>query len=155
MAAKFSKKVSNFGSRFSQRADAAAGEPVGMDLITIATLALSIWSQVKQAFALCKVQPPAPIPVPVALAEQGVTEETWVEANGLKFAAHQSKGKNTEFSKAAIKRVSDVIAESKKIKRKAAKPTAIAALQSGRDEPVDAIAIAMQQIKDNEADLAV
>jgi hypothetical protein len=138
----------------SKRADKAGGEPFGIDPISIFMLFLDLLPKILPLFAACKVQPPPPPPLPSVLAAVGVTPETWQQAHGAKFASGKSANKDgSGFSNIAIRRCSVEIAKAKGIKKKAARPLAIASLETGRDETVDEIAVAMQQAKSNAAAL--
>jgi hypothetical protein len=119
-------------------------------------LFLELYPKVKPILDLCKTQPPVPPPVPSALSAVGVTGESWTEANGLKFAAEQSKGNfSGGFSRAAIMNTSREIAKSKRIKPKQARSLAIAALTTAREESAEEIAVSIQQAKANKSQFII
>src|SRR5690242_5478573 len=92
----------------SKRADKAAkndGEqPVGLPIIEIATLFLNLLSNpsVAALIASCKKKPPTPPPVPASLVAEGITEETWKQANDSKFGSQNSVANNKKGFHAGV-----------------------------------------------------
>lgn len=96
--------------------------------------------------ALCPKKPPIPPdpPLPPALVAVGVTPDIWHKVNVGKFAALQSVSGDS-FTAWSIRQTTKEIAKSKGIKRKAARPLAIATLEAGRDESAEDMAVAVAQ----------
>lgn len=128
-------------------AAAVEGEPVG-GLPEIAVFFLDMVSKFQDIMALCKTPVPPTPPVPDALMAVGVTADTWNKAFVAKYAADQSV-EGDGFKKAALRRTTTEIRKSKRIKKKAAAPMALAALQAGRDNTAEDIAIAAQSVISN------
>lgn len=148
----FSAQSVDLIDRFMARNREAAvseGEPVGA-FADIIALVLEISGKFLPLLSMCKQQPPPTPPIPASLAAVGVTQETWHMASVAKYAAMQSV-QGDGFSKAALRRATAEIRKAKNIKKKAAVPLALAALQTGRDESAEEIAIAAQNSKDNAA----
>lgn len=158
---KFAAHNQKFLEKLRDRTEKAAKDeksgPVGIGIAEIAALFLQLLPQVLPIFAACKKQPPTPPPIPAPLVAAGVTQETWEQAHGAKFAATQSKAKKGHahsggFIPAIVNNTAAEIAKAKGIKHtKDAKPMAIASLQAGFEEPVEDMATAMQEAKDNAA----
>lgn len=93
--------------------------------------------------ALCPKKPPIPPdpPLPPALESVGVTADIWHKVHVGKFAAMNSV-KGDSFTPWSINQTKKQIAKAKGIKPKAAKPLAIAALEAGRDETLEDLAVA-------------
>ena len=138
----------SLGSRFCARADAAEDRRLGLDPISIFTLLANMLPSILQAFAACKKQPPSPGPVPTALAAVGVTQDTWEQANAAKYGA-QEAAVGSGFSTWAINRAAKEIMKSQHKKKKDAKPMAIAALETARDESIEEMCVSLQQVKSN------
>ena len=148
----FSVQSVGLCERFSKRADTASAQPLGIPVLAVIGLFVEMYPAVKAMFEACTTQPPVPPPVPSALTAIGVTGESWTEANGLKFAAEKSSGNFQEgFSRIAVMNTTREIAKSKKIRKKEARPLAIAALKTARDENVEELAFAIYQSKANSA----
>lgn len=139
----------------SARASAreAGSEPVG-SVLAIIGIVLEMFAKFAPLLEFCKTPVPPTPPVPDSLSAVGVTEETWHQAFVSKFGATQSVD-GDGFKPAALRRATTEIRKSKHIKRKAALPLALAALQTGRDETVEDLAIAAQQVKDNASQFGV
>lgn len=125
----------------------AGSEPVG-SVLAIIGIVLEMFAKFAPLLEFCKTPIPPTPPVPETLAAVGVTQETFHEAFVSKFGAEQSV-EGDGFKKSAIRRATAEIKKSKGIKRKAALPLAIAALQTGRDETVEDLAVAAQQVKNS------
>lgn len=132
----------------AEAASAAGGDPIGFGFLELIPLILDMAAKFIPLLANCKQQPPPTPPVPAALIASGVTGDTWTKAWVSKYAAMQSVD-GDGFSKAALRRATAEIRKSKHVKKKAATPMALAALQSGRDETAEDIAIAMQGVVSN------
>ena len=131
----------------------ADSEPVG-SVLAIIGIVLEMFAKFAPLLEFCKTPVPPTPPVPDTLSAVGVTQETYHQAFVSKFGAEQSV-EGDGFKKAAIRRATTEIKKSKGIKRKAALPLAIAALQAGRDETLEDLAVVAQQVKDNASQFGV
>lgn len=132
----------------AEQAAAEDGQPVGFDFITIATLIVQLLPALSGIFAACKKQPPAPTPVPAALAAVGVTAETWDEACRSKYLAESSR-RGDRFAPGAVIDATRSVMQVQGVKRKAAKPKAVSALKTSYEESVEDLAVAFQAAKSN------
>lgn len=147
----YSAKSVGVIDRMRQRAERSAaedGQPMSFDFLTIITTIIQLLPALQGLFASCKQQPPAPTPVPEALAAVGVSDETWQEANRSKFLA-ESSWTGDKFRPIAVGKGAREIAKNQGIKKKAAKPLSASSLQTSREESVEDLAIAFQSAKVN------
>jgi hypothetical protein len=135
---------------------ASAGEPVGIPLLELLPLIMDIATRFASILALCPKKPPVPPtpPLPPALEAVGVTPDIWKQVNVGKYAAMQSVSGDS-FTNWSINKTAKEIAKVKNIKRKAAKPLAIASLEAGRDETAEDLAIAMVDAKRTAAAMSI
>lgn len=133
----------------------AAGDPVGIPLMELLPVIMDVASRFMALLGMCPKKPPIPPtpPLPPALAAVGVTTDIWKQVNVGKHAALQSVSGNG-FTKWSINKTAKEIAKSKGIKKKAAVPLAIAALEAGRDETVEDLAVAAVEAKRMAASLS-
>lgn len=136
-------------SRTEAASVAENGAPLGIGFIELLPLIMDMVTKFLPILASCKQKPPPTPPVPPALSAVGVTQDTFHKAFVSKYAAEQSVKDDGSFYPIAIRRAKVEIAKSKGIKKKAALPLAIAALESGRDETLEDIAIGLQSVVSN------
>lgn len=141
--------LSRFQSRIHDAADPEDQDELKaamkIDIISVITIISALLPLIQ---SMCKKPaPPAP-PVPTALTLVGVSNETWQQASDSKWAANEAYNVKTDtFSKSAIRAMARKIATRDNIRTKAARPAAIAALQTARDEQTEAIALTIHGTK--------
>lgn len=140
--------LSRFQSRIRDNADSdESGDALKIDIISVITIISTLLPLIQN---LCKKPAPAPTPVPAQLALVGVTADVWKQASDSKWAANEAYNARTDtFSKSAIRAMARKIAARDNIKPKAARPAAVAALQTAREEQTEAIALTIHGIKTN------
>lgn len=145
------KVIDRLQTRYSAASE-ADGQPRGiLPLVTLIPLIMEVAAKFAALLAMCKKPVPPTPPVPDALAAVGVTQDTWHKAFVSKYGATEADDGEGGFKPWAVKRTKIEIARSRKIKKKEALPLAIAALESGRDETAEDLAIAFQSARSNAA----
>lgn len=148
----FSMGTVAFFSRFYHRAVSEISDEGGnvreggreFDPATIITIANIVLPLLQQLMALCKKTPPPTPPTPQALTDAGVTDDTYEKAFQSNWGATQAwNGK--KYHAAAVNQTAKAIAAHDGSKKKVAKPAAIAAFSTSREEDVDTIALAMHE----------
>lgn len=138
--------LSRFQSRINDNAEPAEVSDVRkIDIISVITIISTLLPLISN---LCKKPAPTPEPVPKELTLLGVSPETWQQASDSKWAANEAYNAKTDtFSKSAIRAMARKIAARDNIKVKAARPAAVAALQTARDEQTEDIALTIHGTK--------
>lgn len=128
-------------------AAAVEGEPVE-SLSDVVNLIAEFYGKFQAFLAMCKAPVPPTPPMPDTLVAVGVTEDVWHRSFVSKYAADQSVD-GDGFKKSVLRRMTTEIRKSKKIKKKAAAPMALSALQTAHASTVEDIAIAAQGVVSN------
>ncbi len=137
-------------SRFQDRVHLHAepeerNDVMKIDFISIITIITSLLPLIQN---LCKKPAPPPTPTPAPVAALGVTDDTWKQACDSKWAANEAYNAGTgKYSATAIKNMARKIAKEDGIRPKAARPAAIAALDTARAETTEDIALTIHGTK--------
>lgn len=141
----FPKPAVNLILRMNENARTFAAdegtEPRGIAIEVITALV----SLLPTLLSLCKKPAPTPPPVPASLAAMGVSDGTWKTASDSKWASteawHEGRGK---FAPQAVNSLArDLRSKDSSLSMKDARVQARAALESGRTEDVETIAVTM------------
>ena len=121
--------------------EALMGRPMGIDITMIITLI----STLLPLIANCRKQPPAPTPTPANLLAEGVTDKAWKDAHDSKWTATEAWN-GRRYAAATLNNTAREIADKEGIKMRAARPKAVAVLDSARNETMTDMARTMSQI---------
>lgn len=114
------------------------------NILTVIT-ALSSLGPLLQLLCAKKVTPP-PTPVPTPLAAVGISQTTWDQAN-TSHSVSSSAYRNGKYTAAVLRQATNKIAAEQKIKRKEARPLAIAALDTARTKQPEELAMTVHSMK--------
>lgn len=116
------------------------------DIITIITAITSLLPLLQGLFPNCKKKPPDPTPVPAPLSSIGVSQDSWNQACQAKWVATDAWN-GTKYRANVLKASVDKLVAEQNIKRKAARPLAIASLDTSRTESAEDLAATIHGVK--------
>lgn len=135
-------------SRAMAAAAADGDQSLGLPFIELLPIIMDMVAKFLPILASCRKPPPPVPPVPPELVAAGVKPDTFKQAFLSKYAAMESV-EGDGFTRWAITHTTTEVKKSQKVKRKAARPIAISALETGRDEDLNDLAIGLQDVKNN------
>lgn len=135
----FTKNAVGVIDRLRVKAESNGDGTVGFDFITIITAVTTLLPLLQGLFANCNKKPPAPTPIPPALSAMGVSTETWNQASDAKWIATDAWNGN-KYRQNVVNAASKKLMAEQRISKKAAKPLAIASLDTSRTELLEDLA---------------
>lgn len=138
--------LARFHSRLNDETELEEGR--SFDPTSIITVLSTVIPILSQLISLCKKQPPETPPIPEELSKRGISFQNWEKAFRTNWGATNSwKEDKQKYTPAIVNSIAKQISESEKTKKKLAKPMATTVLNSSRQEKIEVVAIALQDLE--------